>query len=154
MGDSINIDGPFGRFGYKPGGIVVIDGQEMPKKRIFFIGGGSGITPIFQTINEIRKMENEDIEMILLFANKKEEDIVLRKELEELEPRVKVHFILDTPPEGWKGFTGFAVKEVLEKICPLDDKDTLYVHCGPGPMNMMIREMFAKDFPESTLFKY
>ena len=43
-------------------------------------------------------MENEDIEMVLLSAHKKEEDIVLRKELEEMEPRVKVHFILDSPP--------------------------------------------------------
>ena len=43
----------------------------MKKKRIYFMAGGSGITPIFQTINELRVMEEKDIEIILLFANKK-----------------------------------------------------------------------------------
>lgn len=90
----------------------------------------------------------------MLFANKSEEDIVLRKEMEEWQPRVKVHFILDNPPENWNGFKGFATQDILEKICPLDDPDTLYVHCGPGPMNMMIREMFGKNFPNSTIFKF
>lgn len=62
------------------------------------MAGGSGITPIYQTIQEIIKMNDEKIEMIILVANKSEEDIVLRKEMEEWQPRVKVHFILDTPP--------------------------------------------------------
>lgn len=153
-GDTINVEGPFGRFGYKAGGVVVIDGEELKKKRIFFVAGGSGITPCYQTIIEILKMPNEDIELILLFANKTEEDIVLRKELEALQPRLKLHYIVDTAPQGWTGFTGFATKDVLEKICPLDDPDTMYIHCGPGPMNAMIREMFTTHYPESHIFKY
>lgn len=44
----------------------------MKKKRIFFIAGGSGITPCYQTIKEIIKMRDETIELVLLFANKKE----------------------------------------------------------------------------------
>lgn len=52
-------------------------------------------------------MPDEKIDLILLFANKTEEDIVLRKELESLQPRVKVHFILDNPPEDWKGWSGY-----------------------------------------------
>lgn len=43
----------------------------MKKKKIFFIAGGSGITPCYQTIMEIIKMPKEDIELVLLFANKK-----------------------------------------------------------------------------------
>ena len=43
------------------------------------MAGGSGITPVFQTIMEIAAMKDENIEIILLFANKNEEDIVLRK---------------------------------------------------------------------------
>jgi NAD(P)H-flavin reductase len=48
-------------------------------KRIFFIAGGSGITPIFQTILEIAHLQDDKTELILLFGNKTEEDIVLRK---------------------------------------------------------------------------
>lgn len=46
----MTIQGPYGRFGYEKKGIVVIDGQKIPAKRIFFIAGGSGITPCYQTI--------------------------------------------------------------------------------------------------------
>lgn len=48
---------------------------------MFFIAGGSGITPIFQTLMEIAAAEEDSTELILLYANKTEEDIVLRKEL-------------------------------------------------------------------------
>lgn len=58
---------------------MIINGKEMVKKRIFFIAGGSGITPCFQTIREIASMPKESIELVLLFANKTEGDIVLRK---------------------------------------------------------------------------
>ena len=47
---------------------------------MFFIAGGSGITPIFQAMIEIARMK-EPVKLILLFANKTEEDIVLRKEM-------------------------------------------------------------------------
>jgi NAD(P)H-flavin reductase len=51
----------------------------MKKSRIFFIAGGSGITPCYQTIREILQMKNEKINLVLLFANKTEEDILLKK---------------------------------------------------------------------------
>jgi NAD(P)H-flavin reductase len=46
---------------------------------MFFIAGGSGITPCYQIIKEIINMKDENVELILLFANKEERDIVLRK---------------------------------------------------------------------------
>ena len=99
-------------------------------------------------------MKDQDVELILLFANKEEKDIVLRKELEELQPRLKLHFLLDKVDENWKGLTGYATKQVLEKLCPLDDPDTVYIHCGPPPMNNMIKKMFDQHFPNSKRFKY
>lgn len=55
-------------------------------------------------------MKDQDVELILLFANKEEKDIALRKELEELQPRLKLHFLLDKGDENWKGLTGYATK--------------------------------------------
>jgi cytochrome-b5 reductase len=75
-------------------------------KRIFFIAGGSGITPIFQTIMEIASNKDDNTELILLYANKTEEDIVLRKELETQGNRIKLHYILDNPPNNWPYFKG------------------------------------------------
>ncbi len=48
--------------------------------------------------------------MILLFANKEEQDIVLRKELEELQPRLQLYFLLDKSSQNWNGLTGYATK--------------------------------------------
>lgn len=58
VGDKINVEGPFGKFNYKAGGVVVLDGMEHKAKRIFFIAGGSGITPCYQTIIEIAAMKD------------------------------------------------------------------------------------------------
>lgn len=52
------MEGPYGKFGYKPGGIVVLDGVEHKSKRILFIAGGSGITPCFQSIQEMVSMKD------------------------------------------------------------------------------------------------
>lgn len=43
---------------------------------------------------------------------------------------------------------------MLESICPLNDPETVYIHCGPGGMNAAIRQIFEKYYPESILFKY
>jgi nitrate reductase (NAD(P)H) len=61
VGAKINVDGPYGKFGYKAGGVVVLDGVEHKAKKIFFIAGGSGITPCYQTIAEIIAMPDETI---------------------------------------------------------------------------------------------
>lgn len=42
----------------------------------------------------------------------------------------------------------------MESVCPLNDPDTIYIHCGPPGMNQMIREVFAKYYPQSITFKY
>ena len=92
---------------------------------------------------EIANMPGETIELIFLFANKREEDIVLRKELEAKGDRIKLHYILDDPSESWTGLKGYASHEILKQICPLDDPETIYLHCGPSPMNASIRNLFA-----------
>lgn len=118
------------------------------------MAGGSGITPCYQVIREICTMPSENIELVLLFANKTEQDIVLRKELEALQPRLKLHYILDKAPEGWKGLTGYLNENLLSSVCPLNDPDTLYVYCGPFPMNSIIKDTFNSKYPKSTLFKF
>lgn len=118
------------------------------------MAGGSGITPIFQTMMEIAAMKDEKIELVLLFANKSEEDIVLRKELEGMSNRIRIHYILDVAPEGWTHYKGYITHEILKEICPLDDPTTVYIYCGPPPMNKLIRDLFGEHYPKSVIFKY
>ena len=71
VGDRLLIEAPFGQFDYQPGGTALIKGEPHKVKRVFFIAGGSGITPIFQVLMELARMK-EPLELILLFANKTE----------------------------------------------------------------------------------
>ncbi len=79
---------------------------------------------------------------------------MLRKELEEHSKRIKIHYILDSPPNEWSFYKGYITREILEEICPMDDTETLYVHCGPFPMNKFLRELFATHYPHAHLFKF
>ena len=90
---------------------------------------------------------------MLLFANKTEDDIVLREEIERLGGRVKVYYIVDEKRgEDWKGFTGYVRREVLEELSKLDERDTFYASCGPRGMNELVRKII-EEFPESKYFK-
>jgi cytochrome-b5 reductase len=118
------------------------------------IAGGSGITPLFQSMMEIASMKDETIDLIFLFANTTEDDIVLRKELEERVGRIKVHYILSHPPEGWQFLQGRINHEMLKSICPLDDPNTVYMFCGPKPMNRFLKGLFKEHYPQSIFFKF
>ena len=35
--------------------------------------------------------------------------------------RVKIHYTLDNPSNGWQYFKGYVTEDMLKSICPLDD---------------------------------
>jgi NAD(P)H-flavin reductase len=76
--------------------------------------------------------------VILLYANKTENQIVFRKELSEIEagghPRLKVVHVLSRPDEGWGGETGYVDREKIERLCGEDLGEKVFYVCGPPPM--------------------
>ena len=78
----------------------------------------------------------------------------MREELESLQPRVKLHYILDNPPQQWKGFQGHVTEKILSEICPLGDPDTLYTFCGPMGMTGFLRDLFSKKYKGSIFYKF
>ncbi|CAN0296973.1 unnamed protein product, partial [Laminaria digitata] len=78
------------------------------------IAGGTGITPMLQIIAAVMR-EGARLEMSLIFANKSEDDILLRNMIESLagdNPNFKFHYTLDSAPTGWTHSQGFITKEV------------------------------------------
>ncbi|EEC83712.1 hypothetical protein OsI_29540 [Oryza sativa Indica Group] len=80
-------------------------------------------------------------EMHLVYANRTEDDILLRDELDrwaaEYPDRLKVWYVIDQvkrPEEGWKYGVGFVTEEVLREHVPEGGDDTLALACGPPPM--------------------
>jgi cytochrome-b5 reductase len=56
---------------------------------------------------------DETIELQLLFANKTEEDIILKKELDQMIPRVRIDYLVEKPTQNWEGLKGIVTTELL-----------------------------------------
>jgi NAD(P)H-flavin reductase len=81
--------------------------------------------------------EREDVRPVLLFyASNDWDDLTLRQELEELTGRMNLQivYVLNEPPEGWEGETGYITSEVLSRYLPKQYKRFAYLICGPKPL--------------------
>lgn len=144
IGDTVLMSGPF------PGGHWT-DGMA---KRVGFVAGGTGITPMISIIRWILS-NNIDAELFLIFANKTEADIIFRQEWERNVrdyPNFHCHHVLEQPPPGWTGSTGRVTPEILTHHLPAPAPDTCLFLCGPPPMvdtlETTLREL---GYPEQAI---
>lgn len=132
VGDTALVEGPFGRFSY----------TLYPKDRDFvFIAGGIGITPLMSMIRHMRDTQRE-VDVLLLFANRTEGDIVFKSELAEIasgsQPRLKVVHILSRPEGDWPGETGRLDRDKLARLLGAGSEQTAYYICAPPPMAKVV----------------
>ena len=105
IGDSIEVAGPSGRIVYQGKGVFKIqkETEEILKKvkNIGLIAGGTGITPCFQLFQYCSTF-SEPLNISLVYANKTENDILLRPIIEEFiaEQLIHAYFVLEKPPEN------------------------------------------------------
>lgn len=128
VGDEVQFRGPKGAMRYKRGMC----------KRIGMLAGGSGITPMYQVIRAICEDDRDTTEVSLVYANRTEEDILLRDELEAFARRypknLKLYYMLDQPPAGWAYGTGYVTKELMAERFPAPAPDAKVLICGPPGM--------------------
>lgn len=103
---------------------------------VALIAGGTGITPMYQLAKGIFSNPDDKTKVTLVFGNVSEEDILLRKELAELEntypQRFRAFYVLDKAPKSWKGNTGYISKELLKTVLPEPKEENIKVFvCGP-----------------------
>lgn len=128
IGQKLLFKGPKGRFSYEPN----------KYKSIGMIAGGSGITPMYQVANAVLKNPSDRTQVSLIYANVSEDDILLRDELDALarmHPNFKVYYVLNNPPAGWAGGSGFASADMIKERCAAPGDGCVVLRCGPGPMN-------------------
>ena len=120
---------------------------------IYLIGGGTGITPLYQIIqyvSEVEAPQGKGPKISLLFANRTENDILLKGELENFEisnPNFKCHFSVDkSVTDNWTGFTGFIDEEKFRKTIPEDIENTIFAACGPPIMVNMVEKILISKF--------
>ncbi|CAK36895.1 NADH-cytochrome b5 reductase 2 [Aspergillus awamori] len=121
------------------GPIVKYPWETNKHNHICLIAGGTGITPMYQLAREIFKNPEDQTKVTLVFGNVKEEDILLKKEFEELENtyprRFRAFYVLDNPPKEWTGGKGYISKELLKTVLPEPKEENIKIFvCGPPGM--------------------
>lgn len=144
LGDEVLIRGPKGSFDYKPN----------EYKQLNMIAGGSGITPMFQILRAVCENPDDKTKVKLVFANVNEDDIILRKEIDDLVAKkpdqVCVHYVLNNPPQGWNGYAGFVTPELLKEVLPPVCPNSKLLLCGPFPMtNAVKKAAYDLGWPKS-----
>jgi cytochrome-b5 reductase len=93
-----------------------------------------------KTARAIFKNPADKTKVTLIYGNVSEQDILMKKEFEELEntypQRFRAFYVLDNPPEQWQGGKGYVTKELLKTVLPEPkegEKIKIFV-CGPPPM--------------------
>ncbi|EMC91551.1 hypothetical protein BAUCODRAFT_97696 [Baudoinia panamericana UAMH 10762] len=128
-GDKVDIRGPKGAMRYRKG----------MSTHIGMVGGGTGITPLFQIIRAVCEDKTDNTKISLVYANRSEPDIMLRNRLDQfardVPSKFQVYYVLDQPPaSGWQGGVGRVNKQILQERMPAVSDSTKILVCGPPPM--------------------
>ncbi|KAJ5742766.1 uncharacterized protein N7511_011167 [Penicillium nucicola] len=141
VGDNVEFRGPKGAMQYHNGLC----------KKIGMIAGGTGITPMYQLIRAICEDDRDTTEISLIYANRSEEDILLRRELETFAraypKNFQLWYMLDSPSENWAYGKGYVTPEVMAARLPSAAPDTKIMLCGPpGMVNASKKSLVAAGF--------
>jgi predicted ferric reductase len=142
-----------GRIGkVPPGTTAFVDGPHgsfspdlTPAPGYVFIAGGIGIGPFMSLLRSLA--DRGDPRPVLLFYGEKNWEITaFREELEELRKRMNLEivYVLENPPEGWEGETGFVTEEVLRRHLPDEGFERHAFICGPNPMIDAVERALAR----------
>ncbi|KAJ1734127.1 hypothetical protein LPJ61_001228, partial [Coemansia biformis] len=146
-GDTLEAKGPIPKYPYRTGAL----------KEIGMVAGGSGITPMIQLIQHVLSDPKDTTKLTLVFANKSEDDIILRSVLDDFArkhpTRLTVHYVVDKASSAdWKGDVGYVTKELVQKYLPAPSKDGILVSvCGPDPMVKSISGPKAPDYSQGEV---
>lgn len=137
------VDGPHGAFSidrYEAAGYVLV-------------AGGVGITP-FMSILRTMADRGDPRPVMLLYADKKWDDVAYREDLEALQERLdlEVVYVLEEPPDDWDGEEGYVTAELLERRLPKEKFERDYMICGPPVMMDVVHEtLLERGVPHARI---
>ena len=134
-GDRVHLDGPYGVFSFER--------NEGP--RFVFLAGGIGISPIMSMLRTLAD-RGDKRPCLLLYGNPAWDDVTFREELEAMRDRLDltVVHVLEQPPEGWTGETGFIDDDLLDRHLGDHPERARYFVCGPPPMTEAVLGALAR----------
>jgi ferredoxin-NADP reductase len=107
-------------------------------EKIAFLSGGIGITPI-RSICKFATDKGLSTDIVLLYGNNKEEDIIFRQDLDQMastNKNMRVVYTLTSPDidkENWPGRTGYIDDRMIKEEIA-DYRERVFYLCGPPKM--------------------
>lgn len=127
----------------------------MPKNKqtpLVFIAGGVGIAP-FRSILEDIILKKEPVDIVVVFANKGQEDILFQDTLQRAKQfGVRTLYVLtdtQTLPQNWQGLSGHITPQTISEKIPDFKKRKFYIS---GPQLMV--QNFEKILLSSGVSRY
>lgn len=159
VGHWVDFKGPVGKFTYLGNGNCDVSGKPRHVKRFIMVCGGSGVTPIYQVLRAVTEDASDKTECVVLNGNRLEEDILCRKELDDMASlvvdRTTLVHSLSKPEESWTGRRGRMDKALYEQQVGSkieSTKDTMILVCGPEAMERAAKHCFLElGWDESDL---
>lgn len=127
IGDWARLKMPYGSFTF-----------EGEYEKIAFLSGGIGITPI-RSICKFATDSMLPTDMVLLYGNNREEDIIFRQDLDNMQSvnkNLSIVYTLtssDIDRKIWKGRTGYIDDTMIKEEMP-DYTERIFYICGPPRM--------------------
>ncbi|CDK30054.1 unnamed protein product [Kuraishia capsulata CBS 1993] len=123
--DTLSFKGPIVKWKWQPNQF----------KEIILLGGGTGITPLYQLVREIAQNPEDNTKVKLFYGNKTPKDVLLHDELSSLASKypkqVSIVQFVDTPDETWKESVGYISADFLKANLPQPSEDVHIFVCGP-----------------------
>lgn len=116
-----------------------LDYKVNEHKSMLFIAGGSGITPIYQLTRSILRNPEDKTKITLIYANNTEEDILLRREFEDLEKQYpdrfqKLFTVSKKTSSDADLEQGYVNKQMINKVWPAKQAGQKILVSGPPAM--------------------
>lgn len=143
-GDPLEVTGPYGTFTLRVGS----------DRRIVFVGGGAGMSPILALLRQMADSGNER-ETAYYYGARTEADLFYADELAALAERLPnfrfVPCLSDSWPDDWAGARGLVTEVLEDRETGLGDCD-VYL-CGPPPMiDAALPLLSALGVPDDQVF--
>jgi predicted ferric reductase len=126
-----------------PHGVFTIDRNEGPG--FVLVAGGIGVAPLLSMLRTAR-VRGDRRPFLLFYANRRFEDAAFTEELDELVDHLdlEVVHVVQEPPDGWAGETGFVDDELLRRRLPERYERLQHFICGPPPMMDALEDSLSR----------
>lgn len=166
VNEHLQCKGPSGKIMYdQPSHFKITDGidkfRELNVSKIGMLAGGTGLTPMYQLLRCIdENREKDQTKVSLIYANKTENDILLKSELDamcEHNENIKIYYTISTiaSEDEWKGGIGHIDEDMIVNNIFDPSEDVAVLFCGPVRFNKAMKKLLNQiGYPKSNVLKF